>query len=116
MTEYRGLCFCFSSPTECGSCTFRAAILALSLARLGVCVRLCWEGGLEAWGRVEGALGGLGVRISQTGVQDTIALNNIELRQIQILIILLVKHVQYFVVFVVDSMLISQKHFSSIII
>lgn len=43
---------CFSCPTECGSCTFRAAILALSSLQAGVCA-FGLGGGLEAWGRVD---------------------------------------------------------------
>lgn len=38
MKKCRGLCFCFSSPTERGSCTFHAAILALSSGQAG---RVC---------------------------------------------------------------------------
>lgn len=63
MKEYIEFCFCFSSPTERRSCTFRAAILALSSGQAG---RVCAFGSQGGWRRV----GESGGRPGRVGCQN----------------------------------------------
>lgn len=88
---YRTL-LCFSCPTECASGPFGAAILALSPGRAGR-GHLCQGGGLEAWAEWQQPWAAWASSLARQECRARLPpKKGIELRQILVLTILLVKH------------------------